>query len=137
MSTSASSAARDSPRRSSSIARRVAAAHRGSHALAENAVPFSSPSGESAQSERVARAQAKLGVTADEIAKWKFAVVSFGRVEYLEDDEIVRGRFRKQDSAGYANWDDYLGLEHPQVLGAGRKKAAIKSHYDKPIKING
>ena len=83
-----------------------------------------------------ARIQAKLGVTADEIAKWKFAVVSFGRVEYLEDDEIVRTRFRKQDGQGYANWDDYLGLEHAQVQG-GRKKAAIKSHYDKPIKING
>ena len=53
-----------------------------------------------------------------------------------EDDEVVRTRFRKQDGQGYANWDDYLGLEHAQVQG-GRKKAAIKSHYDKPIKING
>ena len=55
---------------------------------------------------------------------------------FAADDEIVRTRFRKQDGQGYANWDDYLGLEHAQVQG-GRKKAAIKSHYDKPIKING
>ena len=36
------------------------------------------------------------------------------RVEYLEDDEIVRTRFRNQEGQGYANWDDYLGLEHAE-----------------------
>merc|ERR550514_1318787 len=67
------------------------------------------------------RIKAKLGLTDEELAKWKFAIVSFGRVEALEDDaEIVRPRFRKQDN--YGNWDDYLGLEHQQASGAGRKK---------------
>ena len=42
-----------------------------------------------------ARVQAKLGLSDEEIAKWKLAVVSFGRVEYLEDDEVVKQRFRK------------------------------------------
>ena len=81
-----------------------------------------------------ARIQAKLGVSDEEIAKWKMAVVSFGRVEYLEDEDVVRSRFRKHDN--YGNWDDYLGLEHPQVPGAGRKKAA-RAHTDKPVKIYG
>ena len=64
------------------------------------------------------------------------AVISFGRVEYLEDDEIVKNRFRKHDN--YGNWDDYLGLEHAHTPGAGRKKNASRGGYaDKPIKIHG
>mmetsp|Transcript_41401 Transcript_41401/g.100498 ORF Transcript_41401/g.100498 Transcript_41401/m.100498 type:complete len:1169 (+) Transcript_41401:70-3576(+) len=60
------------------------------------------------------RIQTKLSLSDDEFAKWKIALVSFGRVEYLEDDnEVVKARFRKQDN--YGNWDDYLGLEHQQV----------------------
>ena len=82
-----------------------------------------------------ARIQAKLSISTEELAKWKIAVVSFGRVEYLEDDaEPVRPRFRKHDN--YGSWDDYLGLEHQQVPGSGRKKHAVRS-YDKPIKIHG
>ena len=60
------------------------------------------------------RIQAKLSLSDEELAKWKLALVSFGRVEYLEeDDEVVKTRFRKHDN--YGNWDDYLGLEHQQV----------------------
>ena len=81
------------------------------------------------------RIQAKLGVSDEEIAKWKLVVVSFGRVEYLEDDDVVRPRFRKHDN--YGNWDDYLGPEHPQVPGTGRKKHTARSHHDKPVKIYG
>ena len=82
------------------------------------------------------RIQTKLSLSDDELTKWKFAVVSFGRVEYIEDeDEIVRPRFRKQDHFG--NWDDYLGLEHPQVPGAGRKKHLTRSTFDRPVKIYG
>ena len=69
------------------------------------------------------------------IQKWKFAIISFGRVEYLEDDEVVKQRFRKHDN--YGNWDDYLGLEHPQVPGTGRKKHTARTHHDKPVKIYG
>ena len=63
------------------------------------------------------------------------ASVSFGRVEYLEDEDVVRSRFRKHDN--YGNWDDYLGLEHPQVPGTGRKKHTARAHTDKPVKIYG
>jgi len=82
------------------------------------------------------RIQAKLSLSDEELAKWKLAVISFGRVEYLEDDEIVKNRFRKHDN--YGNWDDYLGLEHAHTPGAGRKKNASRGGYaDKPIKIHG
>ena len=81
------------------------------------------------------RIQMQLGVSQEEIAKWKLAVVSFGRVEYLEDDDIVRSRFRKHDN--YGNWDDYFGLEHPQVSGMGHKKLTARAHNDKPVKIYG
>ena len=61
------------------------------------------------------RIQAKLSLSDEELAKWKFALVSFGRVEYLEDDdEVVKSRFRQHDN--YGNWDDYLGLEHQQAI---------------------
>ena len=82
-----------------------------------------------------ARIQAKLGVSDDELAKWKLAVVSFGRVEYLEDADIVRTRFRKHDN--YGNWDDYLGLEHAQTPRANRKKQSRAGYADKPVKIYG
>jgi ubiquitin carboxyl-terminal hydrolase 7 len=82
------------------------------------------------------RIQTKLGLTDDEISKWKLALVSFGRVEPLDDDlEVVKSRFRKHDN--YGNWDDYLGLEHPQVVGSGRKKHLARSYHDKPVKIYG
>ena len=81
--------------------------------------------------------QAKLGLSDEEIGKWKLAVVSFGRVQYLDDGEVVKQRFRKHDN--YGNWDDYLGFEHSQMPGAGRKKhAAVRGGYaDKPVKIFG
>jgi len=83
-----------------------------------------------------ARIQTKLGLSDEELAKWKVAVVSFGRVEYLEDDnEVVRPRFKKHDN--YGNWDDYLGLEHPQVPGTARKKHNIRPSFDRPVKIYG
>ena len=82
-----------------------------------------------------ARVQAKLGLSDEELAKWKLAVVSFGRVEYLEDDEVVKNRFRKHDN--YGNWDDYLGLEHAQTPGGRKKNAARGGYGDKPVKIYG
>ena len=81
------------------------------------------------------RIQKQLGVSQEEMTKWKLAVVSFGRVEYLEEDDIVRSRFRKHDN--YGNWDDYFGLEHPQASGTGRKKHTARAHHDKPVKIYG
>ena len=49
---------------------------------------------------------------------------------------MVKTRFRKHDN--YGNWDDYLGLEHAQGPGGGRKKHAARGGYaDKPVKIYG
>merc|ERR1712070_836687 len=53
----------------------------------------------------------------------------------LSDDELLRPRFRKNDTFG--NWDDYLGLEHAQTPGANRKKHLSRHTYDKPVKIYG
>ena len=75
----------------------------------------------------------KLGLSDEEIAKWKLAVVSFGRVEYLGEHEVVKQRFRKHDN--YGNWDDYLGLEHAQVPGSGRKKAARTPSAAPPFRL--
>jgi len=82
------------------------------------------------------RVQLKLSLSDEELERWKFAVISFGRVEYLEDDEVVKLRFRKHDN--YGNWDDYLGLEHAPLANAARKKTIARGGYtDKPIKIHG
>lgn len=82
------------------------------------------------------RIRVKLRLTIEEMASWKIAVISFARIENLEaDDEVVRPHFRKHDT--YSNWDDYLGLEHPNVPGSGRKKHQARTGYDKPVKIYG
>eukprot|EP01113_Clastostelium_recurvatum_P049984 TRINITY_DN935_c0_g1_i1.p1 TRINITY_DN935_c0_g1~~TRINITY_DN935_c0_g1_i1.p1 ORF type:complete len:1154 (-),score=430.34 TRINITY_DN935_c0_g1_i1:57-3518(-) len=67
----------------------------------------------------------RLGLTEEETAKWKYALVTFGRPDYLQDDDVVLSR----DWTG----SDYLGLEHPDM--------AARAHYrhipEKPIKIYG
>ncbi|GMN39634.1 hypothetical protein TIFTF001_008866 [Ficus carica] len=56
------------------------------------------------------RIQKKLQVPDDEFAKWKFAFLSLGRPEYLQDTDIVSSRFQRRDV--YGAWEQYLGLEH-------------------------
>ncbi|GKB57239.1 ubiquitin carboxyl-terminal hydrolase 12-like protein isoform X2 [Tanacetum coccineum] len=56
------------------------------------------------------RIQKKLGVPDEEFAKWKFAFLSLGRPEYLEDTDVVSHRFQRRDV--YGAWEQYLGLEH-------------------------
>ncbi|EXC03812.1 Ubiquitin carboxyl-terminal hydrolase 12 [Morus notabilis] len=56
------------------------------------------------------RIQKKLQVLDDEFAKWKFAFLSLGRPEYLQDSDIVSSRFQRRDV--YGAWEQYLGLEH-------------------------
>ncbi|GER44811.1 ubiquitin carboxyl-terminal hydrolase, partial [Striga asiatica] len=41
-----------------------------------------------------ARIQKKLQVSDDEFSKWKFAFLSLGRPEYLEDSDVVSSRFQ-------------------------------------------
>ncbi|KAH0981206.1 hypothetical protein GBA52_008383 [Prunus armeniaca] len=50
------------------------------------------------------RVQKKLQVPDEEYSKWKFAFLSMGRPEYLQDDDIRRDV--------YGAWEQYLGLEH-------------------------
>ncbi|TYK21699.1 ubiquitin carboxyl-terminal hydrolase 13-like isoform X2 [Cucumis melo var. makuwa] len=56
------------------------------------------------------RIQKKLQVPDEEFAKWKFAFLSLGRPEYLQDTDIVSNRFQRRDV--YGAWEQYLGLEH-------------------------
>ncbi|RZB42781.1 Ubiquitin carboxyl-terminal hydrolase 13 [Glycine soja] len=56
------------------------------------------------------RIQKKLQVPNEEFSKWKFAFLSFGRPEYLQDSDIVSARFQRRDI--YGAWEQYLGLEH-------------------------
>ncbi|XP_073291911.1 ubiquitin C-terminal hydrolase 13-like isoform X2 [Primulina huaijiensis] len=56
------------------------------------------------------RVQKKLNVPDDEFSKWKFAVVSEGLAEYLQDSEILFSFFQNSDSSVYC--ERYLGLEH-------------------------
>ncbi|BAT89109.1 hypothetical protein VIGAN_05280200 [Vigna angularis var. angularis] len=56
------------------------------------------------------RIQKKLQVPDDEFGKWKFAFLSLGRPEYLQDSDIVSSRFQRRDV--YGAWEQYLGLEH-------------------------
>ncbi|KAG8650969.1 hypothetical protein MANES_07G083000v8 [Manihot esculenta] len=56
------------------------------------------------------RIQKKLQVPDEEFAKWKFAFLSLGRPEYLQDTDIVSSRFQRRDV--YGAWEQYLGLEH-------------------------
>ncbi|KAA8534612.1 hypothetical protein F0562_032129 [Nyssa sinensis] len=56
------------------------------------------------------RVQKKLRVPDEEFSKWKFAFLSLGRPEYLQDSDIVSSRFQRRDV--YGAWEQYLGLEH-------------------------
>ncbi|PNY14020.1 ubiquitin carboxyl-terminal hydrolase 12-like protein [Trifolium pratense] len=56
------------------------------------------------------RIQKKLQVPNEEFLKWKFAFVSLGRPEYLQDSDIISNRFQRRDI--YGAWEQYLGLEH-------------------------
>ncbi|PNY03792.1 ubiquitin carboxyl-terminal hydrolase 12-like protein [Trifolium pratense] len=63
-----------------------------------------------ALSEIKVRIQKKLQVPDEEFSKWKFAFLSLGRPEYLQDSDIVSSRFQRRDV--YGAWEQYLGLEH-------------------------
>ncbi|TQD85674.1 hypothetical protein C1H46_028726 [Malus baccata] len=56
------------------------------------------------------RIQKKLQVPDEEFTKWKFAFLSLGRPEYLQDSDVVSSRFQRRDV--YGAWEQYLGLEH-------------------------
>ncbi|XP_017235290.1 ubiquitin C-terminal hydrolase 13-like isoform X2 [Daucus carota subsp. sativus] len=57
------------------------------------------------------RIQKKLQVSDEEFLKWKFALLSLGRPDYLLDSDVVSSRFQRRDV--YGAWKQYFGLEQP------------------------
>ncbi|CAN4120117.1 unnamed protein product [Withania somnifera] len=80
------------------------------------------------------RIQKKLQVPDEDFAKWKFAFLSLGRPEYLEDSDILSSRFQRRDV--YGAWEQYLGLEHPDYAPKRTHAAYQNRHtFEKPVKI--
>ncbi|KAL8050420.1 hypothetical protein ABFS82_06G080800 [Erythranthe guttata] len=80
------------------------------------------------------RIQKKLRVSDEEFSKWKFAFLSLGRPEYLQDSDIVSSRFQKRDV--YGAWEQYLGLEHSDNTPKRSYAANQNRHaYEKPVRI--
>ncbi|KAH6807531.1 ubiquitin-specific protease 12 [Perilla frutescens var. frutescens] len=80
-----------------------------------------------------ARIQKKLQVPDEEFSKWKFAFLSLGRPEYLEDSDIVSTRFQRRDV--YGAWEQYLGLEHSDTTPK-RSYSASQSHHSLDVAEN-
>ncbi|XVE61338.1 hypothetical protein DITRI_Ditri06bG0031400 [Diplodiscus trichospermus] len=77
--------------------------------------------------------QKKLQVPDEEFSKWKFAFLSLGRPEYLQDSDILFNRFQRRDI--YGAWEQYLGLEH---YDHSLKRTHLNQNrhiYEKPVKI--
>ncbi|KAL8538971.1 hypothetical protein ACS0TY_000829 [Phlomoides rotata] len=80
------------------------------------------------------RIQKKLHVADEEFSKWKFAFLSMGRPEYLQDSDIVSCRFQRRDV--YGAWEQYLGLEHTDNAPKRSYAANQNRHsYEKPVRI--
>ncbi|GKU93700.1 hypothetical protein SLEP1_g7273 [Rubroshorea leprosula] len=80
------------------------------------------------------RIQKKLQVPDEEFAKWKFAFLSLGRPEYLQDSDILSSRFQRRDV--YGAWEQYLGLEHSDNAPKRAYAANQNRHtFEKPVKI--
>ncbi|CAA6653759.1 unnamed protein product [Spirodela intermedia] len=68
------------------------------------------------------------------LVQWKFAFLSLGRPEYLQDTDIVSHRFQRRDI--YGAWEQYLGLEHPDTAPKRAYTANQSRHtFEKPVKI--
>ncbi|GMH13587.1 hypothetical protein Nepgr_015428 [Nepenthes gracilis] len=68
------------------------------------------------------------------LCQWEFAFLSLGRPEYLQDSDIVSSRFQRRDV--YGAWEQYLGLEHPDIAPKRAYAANQNRHgYEKPVKI--
>eukprot|EP00268_Persea_americana_P045286 TRINITY_DN460_c0_g1_i6.p1 TRINITY_DN460_c0_g1~~TRINITY_DN460_c0_g1_i6.p1 ORF type:complete len:1115 (-),score=206.57 TRINITY_DN460_c0_g1_i6:816-4160(-) len=80
------------------------------------------------------RIQKKLQVPDEEFSKWKFAFLSLGRPEYLQDSDIVFSRFQRRDV--YGAWEQYLGLEHSDTAPKRAYTSNQNRHtFEKPVKI--
>ncbi|CAL5365147.1 unnamed protein product [Camellia sinensis] len=80
------------------------------------------------------RIQKKLQVPDEEFSKWKFAFLSLGRPEYLQDSDVVSSRFQRRDV--YGAWEQYLGLEHSDNTPKRSYVANQNRHtFEKPVRI--
>ncbi|XP_057778704.1 ubiquitin C-terminal hydrolase 12-like isoform X2 [Salvia miltiorrhiza] len=80
------------------------------------------------------RIQKKLHVLDEDYSKWKFAFLSLGRPEYLQDSDIVSSRFQRRDV--YGAWEQYLGLEHSDNTPKRSYAANQNRHtFEKPVRI--
>ncbi|GLT88380.1 hypothetical protein SLE2022_064070 [Rubroshorea leprosula] len=79
------------------------------------------------------RIQKKLQVPDEEFAKWKFAFLSLGRPEYLQDSDIVVNRFQRRDV--YGAWEQYLGLEHADNTPKRSYVNQNRHTFERPVKI--
>ncbi|XP_022765603.1 ubiquitin carboxyl-terminal hydrolase 13-like isoform X1 [Durio zibethinus] len=80
------------------------------------------------------RIQKRLQVPEVEFVNWKFAFLSLGRPEYLEDSDVVSTRFQRRDV--YGAWEQYLGLEHSDNAPKRSYAANQNRHtFEKPVKI--
>ncbi|XP_075104237.1 ubiquitin C-terminal hydrolase 12-like isoform X3 [Nicotiana tabacum] len=79
------------------------------------------------------RIQKKLQVPDEEFSKWKFAFLSLGRPEYLQDSDIVSSRFQRRDV--YGAWEQYLGLEHADNTSKRPYVSQNRHTFEKPVKI--
>ncbi|KAI7992799.1 Ubiquitin carboxyl-terminal hydrolase 12 [Camellia lanceoleosa] len=80
------------------------------------------------------RVQKKLQVPDEEFCKWKFAFLSMGRPEYLQDTDVVTNRFQRRDV--YGAWEQYLGLEHSDT--APKRAYQVNQNrltFEKAVKI--
>ncbi|OIV90620.1 hypothetical protein TanjilG_01701 [Lupinus angustifolius] len=79
------------------------------------------------------RIQKKLQVPDEDFFKWKFAFVSLGRPEYLQDFDIVSTRFQRRDI--YGAWEQYLGLEHAD--NSPKRSYAINQEFNLTVGFDG
>lgn len=86
------------------------------------------------------RIQAKLGISDDEFAKWKFGVVRNmrGAADPLEEDDVVASKFVGTGAEGHIGHDNYLALQHESTgRRGGSKSRSGFSTYERAIKIYG
>jgi len=81
------------------------------------------------------RIQKRLKIPDEQFLKWKFACVTYSRIEYLQDSDVVLSRFQKQKSV-YGPWEHHLGLEHTATTQKRSFLASQNRHsFEKPVKI--
>ncbi|KAG8376856.1 hypothetical protein BUALT_Bualt09G0107400 [Buddleja alternifolia] len=80
------------------------------------------------------RIQKKLQVPDEEFSKWKFAFLSLGHPEYLDDSDVVSSRFQRGDVYG-ARGEQYLGLEHSDTTPKRAYAASQVNIFRLPLLI--